>query len=255
VEVTVMGDDRLLEAFVELADTLVEDFDVLDFLHLLLDRCVELVGVDAAGLLLADQDGTLRLVATSDERVRPLELFQLRHEEGPCLEAYATGTGVSCPDLAAAGDRWPRFAAEAAASGFAAVDALPMRLRGDVIGALNLFRGRAGALSNTAAHTAQALVGVATIGLLQERSIRRQEVLTGQLRTALDSRVVIEQAKGFIAQRLGVDVEAAFAVLRGYARSHNLKLSAVAAAVTSGDGGHDLFRTARPRQHSLPPNG
>jgi len=250
-----MGDDRLLEAFVELADTLVEDFDVTDFLTLLVDRCVQLVGVDAAGLLLADQDGELRMVATSDERVRLLELFQLQHDEGPCLDAYATGTAVGCPDLTSADERWPRFSAAAVAAGFAAVDALPMRLRGDVIGALNLFRTRAGELSDAAAHTAQALVGVATIGLLQERSIRRQEVLTGQLQAALDSRVVIEQAKGFVAHRLGVDVDAAFTVLRQYARSRNLKLTAVAEAVTRGYDGHGLFTTALPGRTPLPPDG
>jgi transcriptional regulator with GAF, ATPase, and Fis domain len=255
VEVTVMGEYRLLEAFVELADTLTEDFDVTDFLHVLVERCVELVGVDAAGLLLADQDGRLRPIATSDERVRLLELFQLRHDEGPCLEAFATGSRVGHPDLRAAGGRWPRFAAAAARSGYVAVDAVPMRLRDDVIGALNLFRTRAGELPDTAARTAKALVDVATIGLLQERSIRRQEVLTRQLRTALDSRVVIEQAKGFLAQRLGVDVDAAFAVLRRYARSHNLKLSAVAAAVTSGDGPRELLDGFLTRPNYVPPNG
>ncbi|MEV8436758.1 GAF and ANTAR domain-containing protein [Actinosynnema sp. NPDC051121] len=255
MEVTVMGEDRLLEAFVELADTLTEDFDVTDFLHVLVERCVELVGVDAVGLLLADQDGGLRLIATSDERVRLLELFQLQNDEGPCLEAFATGARVGHPDLRTAGARWPRFAPAAARSGYVAVDAVPMRLRDDVIGALNLFRTRAGELSDTAARTARALVDVATIGLLQERSIRRQEVLTEQLRTALDSRVVIEQAKGFLAQRFGVDVDAAFGVLRRYARSHNLKLSAVATAVTSGDGPRELLDAILPRPTYAPPNG
>jgi hypothetical protein len=251
-----MGDDRLLEAFVELADTLVDEFDVIDFLQLLVDRCVELVRVDAAGLLLADRHGRLQVVATSDERVRLLELFQLQNDEGPCLEAFASGTGVGHPELGSAGDRWPRFAGAAVANGYAAVDALPMRLRGDVIGALNLFREDAGELSGTASRTARALVDVATIGLLQERSIRRQEVLAGQLQTALDSRVAIEQAKGFVAQRLGVDMEAAFAVLRGYARRNNLKLTEVAAAVTNRVG-HDLFRTAlrSPGGATAHPNG
>jgi transcriptional regulator with GAF, ATPase, and Fis domain len=230
-----MGDDRLLETFVELADTLIDDFDVIDFLHLLVDRSVELLNVDAAGLLLADQHGRLQLIATSNEQVRVLELYQLQNEEGPCLDAYATGTSVGHADLAGAKDRWPRFAAAATNSGFAAVDALPMRLRGDVIGALNLFRTSAGELTETALRTARALVDVATIGLLQQRSIRHQEILTEQLQTALNNRVVIEQAKGYIAHRLRLDMDGAFAALRGYARGHNLKLSDVAGSVIAGD--------------------
>lgn len=228
-----MGDDVLVDTFVELADTLVDDFDVIDFMHLLVDRCVELLDVDAAGLLLADHNGQLRLIATSDEQVRLLELFQLQNREGPCLEAFGTGVRVSHPDLTAGDVRWPRFSAAAADAGFSAVDALPMRLRSHVIGALNLFRTRAGVLSETAVRTAQALAGVATIGLLQERLIRRHEVLAEQLQTALDSRVVIEQAKGFLAERLGVELDEAFAVLRGYARHHNRRLSDLARAVTN----------------------
>ena len=159
-----MNDERLLETFVELADTLIDDFDVIDFMHLLVDRCVELLDVDAAGLLLADQNGRLQLIANSDERVRLLELYQLQNDEGPCLDAFRSGNRVSHPVLATAGVRWPRFAAAATAGGFAAVDALPMRLRGEVIGALNLFRVRNGELTDKALRTATALVDVATIG-------------------------------------------------------------------------------------------
>ncbi|WNV92017.1 GAF and ANTAR domain-containing protein [Umezawaea sp. Da 62-37] len=243
-----MGDDRLLDTFVELADTLIDDFDVIDFLHLLVDRCVELLAVDAAGLLLADQHGRLQLIASSNEQVRLLELFQLQNDDGPCLEAFATGVRVGHADLSTAGGRWQRFAPAATGSGFAAVDALPMRLRGQVIGALNLFRVRPGELTDTALRTARALVDVATIGLLQERSIRHQEILTEQLQTALNNRVIIEQAKGYIAHRLGVDMTGAFTALRGYARSHNLKLSDVAAAVVDGrtDTRDLLARPSRP---------
>jgi hypothetical protein len=229
-----MSDERLLETFVELADTLVDDFDVIDFLHLLVARCVALLDVDAAGLLLTDQRGQLQVMASSSEQVRLLELFQLQNDQGPCLDAFATGIRVSHTDLGAAGGRWPRFAVAATEAGFAAVDALPMRLRSEVIGALNLFRTGRGALSVTALRTAQALVDVATIGLLQERSIRQREILTEQLQGALNSRVVIEQAKGLVAERLGIDMEGAFAALRGYARSHNLKLGEVAGAVIAG---------------------
>lgn len=229
-----MNNERLVETFVELADTLIDDFDVIDFLHLLVDRSVELLDIDAAGLLLADQHGQLQVIASSNEHVRLLELFQLQNDEGPCLDAYATGAGVSAVDLATARDRWPHFAPAAVAAGFTAVDALPMRLRDHVIGALNLFRTHAGALTSTALLTAQALVDVATIGLLQERAIRRQEVLSEQLQVALNSRVVIEQAKGLIAERLGVQMEVAFVALRGYARNNNLKLSDVAESVITG---------------------
>jgi len=228
-----MADDSLVEAFVELADTLVDEFDVIDFLHLLVDRCVGVLGVDAAGLLLADEQGHLRLMASSDEHVRLLELFQLQSDEGPCLEAFATAAPVSAADLRTDGTRWPRFASAAVAAGFVAVDALPMRLRDQVIGALNLFHADARVLSPTARRDAQALVDVATIGLLQERAIRQQEVVTEQLQTALHNRVVIEQAKGLVAERLGVEMGAAFAALRGYARSHGRKLGEVARQVIS----------------------
>ncbi|MCG8916050.1 GAF and ANTAR domain-containing protein [Actinokineospora sp. PR83] len=234
-----MADDRLVEVFVELADTLVDEFDVIDFLHLLVDRCVDVLGVDAAGLLLTDQQGHLRLMASSDEHVRLLELFQLQSDEGPCLEAFATAAPVSVADLRATDTRWPRFASAAVTAGFVAVDALPMRLRDQVIGALNLFHADARVLSPRALREAQALVDVATIGLLQERAIRQQEVITEQLQTALHNRVVIEQAKGLVAERLGVDMGAAFTALRGYARSHGRKLGEVARQVISREIGTD----------------
>jgi transcriptional regulator with GAF, ATPase, and Fis domain len=242
-----LSGERLVETFVELADTLIDDFDVIDFLHLLVDRCVELLNVDAAGLLLANQHGRLQVIATSDEQVRLLELFQLQNDEGPCLDAFASGARISHTDLSTGGNRWPRFAEAATDAGFAAVDALPMRLRSEVIGALNLFRTSPGELNESALQTAQALVAVATIGLLQERSIRHQEILTEQLQTALNSRVVIEQAKGLVAERLGLDMQGAFSALRGHARAHNLKLSDVARAVVAGQiGTDDLLGTAAP---------
>jgi GAF domain-containing protein len=242
-----MADERLVETFVELADTLIDDFDVIDFLHLLVERCVELLNVDAVGLLLADQRGHLQLVASSNEHVRFLELFQLQNAEGPCLDAFATGHRVSDADLHGEHTRWPRFAPAATAAGFAAVDALPMRLRNQVIGALNLFRTGPGVLTDGVLRNAQALVDVATIGLLQERAIRHQEIVTEQLQTALNSRVVIEQAKGLVAERLGVTMEVAFAALRGYARTQNRKLGDVARMVIDGHTGtHDLIEASAP---------
>ncbi|KAA2264968.1 GAF and ANTAR domain-containing protein [Solihabitans fulvus] len=224
----------MAETFVELADTLVDDFDLIDFLHLLAARSVELLKVDAAGLLLVDHQGQLRVIAASTEQARMVELFELQNDEGPCLECYRTGAAVTVPDLSAAAPRWPRFALAAREAGFAAVHALPMRLRDEVIGALNLFHTKPGALDRSAADVGQAMADVATIGLLQERSVRRQETLAEQLQGALNSRVLIEQAKGVLAERLRVDMAQAFNALRGYARHHNALLLTIAGTVVSG---------------------
>jgi transcriptional regulator with GAF, ATPase, and Fis domain len=232
-----LGQDReqlLATTFVELADTLVDDFDVVDFLHGLADRCVRLLDVDAVGLMLADQRGSLRVVASSSEQARMVELFQLQYEEGPCLECFQTGLPVSEPDLVAARPRWPLFATAAVDGGFAAVQALPMRLRADVIGAMNLFMHAPGQLDETGLRVAQALADVATIGLLQERNLRHQEVLAEQLQGALNSRVAIEQAKGVLAERLSLDMGRAFELLRRQARIKNRRLAELATAVADG---------------------
>jgi transcriptional regulator with GAF, ATPase, and Fis domain len=224
---------QLTEVFVEMADTLVDDFDLTDFLHVLTERCVQLLGVAAAGLLLADQRNRLRIVAASSERTRLLELFELQNDQGPGLDCFRSGRPISVPDLPSTG-RWPRFAAAAAEIGFHSVHTLPMRLRAEVIGALSLFDVAAGALDLGRLRTGQALADVSTIGLLQQRAIRRHEVLAEQLQTALNSRVAIEQAKGVLAERLQLDVGEAFAVLRDHARQRNRRLSAVAQAVVDG---------------------
>lgn len=228
-------DERLLaQTFVELADNLVADFDLIDFLRLLTDRCVGMLGVNSAGVLLADPNGHLRVMAASDERVRLLELFQLQNDEGPCLDCYRAGTPVTIPDLAAEADRWPRFVPMAQQCGFAAVQTLPMRLRDDVVGALNLFRTDPGPFDAVDAPIAQALADVATISLLQQRSTHRSDALNEQLQNALNSRVLIEQAKGKLAERHNMDMEEAFTALRGYARSHHRRLSDLARAFIDG---------------------
>ncbi|MEU5562117.1 GAF and ANTAR domain-containing protein [Micromonospora musae] len=229
-----MAEIHLSDVFVELADTLVDDFDVIEFLHVLADRCVQLLGVSAAGLLVVDQHDNLQVVAASSERTRLLELFQLQTDQGPCVDCYRTGQPVSVTDLRAASHRWPRFTAAAAEVGFTAVHALPMRLRSDVIGALNLFDTRPGALDDGTARIGQALADAATIGLLQQRAIHHRDILTTQLQTALNSRVLIEQAKGVLAERLHVDVGEAFALLRDGARSRNRRLSDLAQAIVEG---------------------
>jgi GAF domain-containing protein len=231
---TTVSPERLATIFVEVADTLVDEFDLLDFLHMLTARVARLVGAAAAGLMLADQRGRLEFVAGSDERVRLVELFQLQDQEGPCLEAFRTGVPVINVDLPDAAGRWPRFTPRAAAAGFRSVHAFPLRLRDQVIGALNVFGdGQGGGLAGGDVPIIQALADVATIGLLQERSIRRGEELTEQLRDALSSRIVIEQAKGAIAQATGVSVDEAFAAIRMYARRHNHRLADLSHAIVT----------------------
>jgi len=226
---------RLAEVFVEMADTLVDEFDVIEFLQLVSVRTAELLDAGAVGVLLADEHGDLQFMAASDEAAKLLELFEAQHREGPCLDAFLSGTTVFAPDIVADSERWPLFSQRAIEAGFGSVHAVPMRLRGDVIGALNLFGRRTGELDGGDVRIVQALVDVATIGLLQERAIRRGEVLTEQLQGALNSRVVIEQAKGALAQLRRVSVDEAFALMRGYARSNGRRLSDVAQAVVSDD--------------------
>lgn len=224
----------LARTFVELADTLVADFDVVELLTLLTDRCVEVLDVGAAGLMLAAPGSDLRVMASSSEAMRVLELFELQSQEGPCLDAYRTGLPVVSPDLSTANGRWPRFAAEALAAGFHSVQALPMRLRGAVIGALNLFHVEPGEMSQADVEVAQALADVATIAVLQHRAALEAQVLTDQLNHALNSRIVIEQAKGMVAERRSLDMEEAFTALRNHARNHNLRLADVARGVIDG---------------------
>ncbi len=219
---------RLVGAFVQMADTLVDDYDVVDLLHQLVGYCVSLLDAVAAGLLLSDQRGGLQVIASSTEETRLLELFQIQTNEGPCLDCLATGEPVLVPDLAASADRWPRFAERALAQGFAAVHAIPLRLRRDTIGALNLFNSEPRPMREQDTQVVRALADTATIGILQERAIHRGEVLTEQLQTALNNRVLIEQAKGVLAHAGGVDMDQAFQALRAHGRSHNARLADVA---------------------------
>ncbi|WP_194907088.1 GAF and ANTAR domain-containing protein [Catenulispora rubra] len=230
-----MTRERLLaEAFVDTADALVEDFDVIDFLHTLTERCVEILDVDAAGIMLSDAGRVLHAAASSTENARLLELFELQSEAGPCIEAFTTGRPVVNVDLRASTERWPRFAEAAQATGFVSAHALPLRLREKVIGALNLFCERPGALTESDVRSGQALADVATVAILAHRSLRHADLLAEQLQYALTSRIAIEQAKGVLAERRGINVDEAFALLRGHARSHNLRLSDLAREVANG---------------------
>ena len=235
--VDAMGESRevqLAEAFIEAADTLLDDFDVAEFLHTVAARCVQLLDVDAAGLMLADRHGQLQATAASSENARLLELFELNADAGPCVEAYCTGAQVVNADLTRSHDRWPRFGEEARSVGYLSVHALPLRRRTTVIGALNLFCARDSALSKADVRTGQALADVATIGLLAQRTLHKSETLSTQLKQALDSRVIIEQAKGVLAERRRITVDEAFDLLRGHARRHNLRLTDLAREVADG---------------------
>lgn len=224
----------LTKTFVELADTLVADFDVVELLTLLSDRCVEVLDVGAAGLMVAAPDGALHVMSSSSEAARTLELFELQTQEGPCLDCYTSGEPVQGADLAATDGRWPRFAPVALEAGFRSVQALPMRLRGSVIGALNLFHVEPGTMREHDRTAAQAFADVATIAILQHRATLEGQVVNDQLQAALNSRVLIEQAKGMVAERQNLTMEAAFTVLRNHARNHNLRLVDVANDVIRG---------------------
>lgn len=224
----------LAAAFVDLADTLVSDYDVADLLYRLVEHTVQLLDAAEAGLLLSDQRGGLHVMASTDEKTKLLELLQLQADEGPCLECYRSGQAVAVDDLAGAVERWPTFTPVALAQGYLAVHTFPMRLRETTIGALNLFSAHAGALPADDRHVAQALADIATIGLLQERAIHHNDELVAQLEGALASRVVIEQAKGVLAEQGGLDMDAAFRVLRAQARNGNRRLADVARDVVDG---------------------
>jgi GAF domain-containing protein len=224
---------QLADVFVTLADTLVADYDVVEVLDLLVGACVETLGATAAGLLLSDQRGHLAVMASSAEDSRVLEVFQVQNDEGPCLDCFQQGKPVTVPDLAAAADRWPRFAPVAIERGFRSVHALPMRLRDNTIGALNLFHGEDTPLSDDELRIAQALADTATIGILQQRALQASHTLAEQLQTALNSRVVIEQAKGVLAASGDVDMDEAFQALRRHARNNNLQLTEAARQIAT----------------------
>lgn len=224
----VTREQRLAEAFVESADTVIDDFDVLEFLHTLAERCVQLLDVDVAGLMLADHEGKMHASAASADNADLMGLLELQADGGPCLDTYRTGRPVINADLHAGRERWPRFAEAATQTGYVSAHALPLRLRATVIGVLSLLSARPGRLSDQDARTGQALADVAALGVLAQRSIHQNELLTIQLQNALNSRVIIEQAKGLLAERHQIGVETAFALLREYARSHHLHISDLA---------------------------
>jgi len=231
---SVAREQLLVETFVTLADTLVDDYDVIDFLQVLAEGCVDLLDVTAAGIMLADPAGTLRHAACSSEQMRLAELFELQVEQGPCFDAYRAQTAVVCNSLEEAESRWPRFAPNVAEHGFVFVSAVPMRLRTQPIGALNMFSNSGHPMTANDVRVAQGLADIATIGILQQRAIQTANELSSHLEGALESRIVIEQAKGVLAQRDHISVDEAFVRIRSFARAHHLLLSATARQIVDG---------------------
>ncbi|MEU4210178.1 GAF and ANTAR domain-containing protein [Streptomyces sp. NPDC026206] len=228
---------QVAEVFVEMADTLVDDFDIIDFLQKLSARCVELLDVSAAGILLADSHGDLQMIAASDENTRLLELFALQHDQGPCVDCYTQGVARLNIDLtsSAVARHWPLFVDRAGRSGYATTHALPLRLRQHVVGALNLFHTDRTTLGVEDAALAQALADIATIGILQQRTLEQTQTERTQLQAALTSRIVIEQAKGILAERLRTSPDHAFAAIRAHARTNHLRISELARQIVDGD--------------------
>ncbi|WIB76959.1 GAF and ANTAR domain-containing protein [Curtobacterium sp. MCPF17_002] len=222
---------RIVEAFATLADTLVDGYDVVELLQTLVETCTDVLAVDAAGIMLANADQELEVVASTSETSRLIEVLQLDAEAGPCMTSFATGRSVACPDITDAPPEWAAFRAGALALGIRSVHAVPLRLRTTVIGTLNLFGATTGSLADGHLRIARALADVATIGILHERTLREQEIVRSQLQRTIGSREVIEQAKGVVSHLRGVSIEDAFGVIRAYAVDHHEPLSEVAQAV------------------------
>lgn len=226
-------DRELFETFATLADTLVAGFDVVDLLQTLVESCVRMLHISAAGILLINGDGELEVVASTSEAARLVELMQLSAEAGPCIDSFETGTVVSVPDIRESPVEWGRYRTEALQQGFHSVYAVPLRLRETTIGALNLLNTTTGALAAGDVRIARALADVATIGILHERAMVESGVVREQLSQALQSRVLIEQAKGVISHLHSTSTDEAFTILRSYARSNRMLLSVVAQKVVT----------------------
>ena len=222
---------RLLQTFATLADTLVDDYDLVELLQFLVDTCRDVLEMSAAGILLSDARGQLEVVASTSEASMLVEMMQLSAEAGPCVESFRTGHAIAVPDIADSPPEWEQFRSSALDQGFRSVDALPLRLRDVTIGTLNLMRTTVGPAPAEDVVAAQAFADVATIGILHERSLRESELLSSQLQAALNSRVIIEQAKGVVSQVRGIPIDEAFDLMREYARAHQMRLSLVASSL------------------------
>ncbi len=223
---------QISEAFVTLTDTLTTDFDVVDLLHTLVEECTKILDTDQGGLMLVDSSGELQLMTSTSEEADFVEVMQLNASSGPCIECFTTGKAVSVADISAGGSRWPEFQKAAIQGGFKSAHATPMRLRGQVIGTMNLFSTTLGQLNERDIALAQALTDVATIALLQERIVSDARVVPDQLHRALDTRILIEQAKGMISHTFAIPMDSAFDVIRTYARNNGLAIRTVAERIS-----------------------
>jgi len=230
---------QLVSTLVELADVFVEHFDVLG---LLTERCVEIFGASAAGIILVSADGHLGLMTSSNEALRNLELFELQVQEGPCLDCFHGGVAVIEQDLTTAGARWPRLSVRSLEAGYRSVHALPMRLQGTTIGALNLFRTEKGAMDESDVVAAQGFADVATIAIFQQRARNEAQLVNEHLRQVMNGRIIVEQAIGVLAESVPVNTENAFTLLRRYAQMHNLRLIEVAQDLVDGRLTPNTFR-------------
>jgi GAF domain-containing protein len=244
--VDVAREERLARTLVELADTLVDDFDVVELLVMLVERSVELLDASAAGLVLADRAGALQHMAATSRPTETLQLFEVQHEEGPCVDSFRHGEPVIAEDLSEAAERWPAFVPVALGTGFRSAHAFPLRLRREALGAMNLFGVAPGGLTPADLSAGQAMADMAAIALCQFWAMRDARIATDQLEHALESRVAIEQAKGMLAERAGMDVDEAFSCLRRYARSTKRRLLDVAGEVVAGTLGPDQLLSGAP---------
>ena len=242
----------VIDAFVSVANSLVDSFDIVELLDGLTFDCASLLDVASAGLLLADRSAVLHVMVASSEATRDLELFQLQRDEGPCLDCFRVGSAVSVADLGAAAARWPQFVPAALAAGIASVHAIPLRLGDTILGTLGLFGGRTGALREDDLTLAQALAHVASVAIVAGNLLTDKDAVVRQLQSALETRVVIEQAKGLLAEQGGLDMDEAFSRLRGYARSHNQRVSDVARHLTSRALPGEYVLTARAAARTRP---
>lgn len=227
-------DQMIIDSLIEIADNLVDNFDVVDLLTGLTDRCVNVLSFSAAGVMLTSPPGELRLVASSSEAMQVVELFELQSNEGPCLDAFRTGERVAHERLQNEDGRWPQFSKVAYAAGFRSVFALPLRLRETTIGALNLFSVDEAPASESDVAVARGFADLATVSILQHGATVEIRTVNEQLSRALGERIVIEQAKGVVSERAGIDVAEAFSRLRSYARAHRMPLAEVAQAAIDG---------------------
>jgi GAF domain-containing protein len=227
--------EKIFDVFATLADSLVAGYEVLDILQTLVDACHDTLDVDSAGILLANSSGGLEVVASTSEANALIETMQLDADAGPCVDSFRSRSVVSLPDVERSPDKWNKFAATALSVGIHSVYAIPLRLRETTIGTLNLMRTERGELNQHDIRAAQAFADVATIGILQERTLRDASVVRDQLQHALNSRVVIEQAKGVVAETANISVEEAFTVIRNLARSKQLALRSVAEQLVAGE--------------------